>query len=111
MGHDCDENDGKMVAAVEGGDYSPVTFNCSWYLYIASHSNKLHFNIIPPKYIFCGTRHRNYAQFLRLRNQAPPRKGFGVRFSVRPLPEPEPDPLNPNRGFSSGFGESAEPNQ
>ena len=38
--------------------------NCTWYLYIACHYNKLHFNILPPKYIFCGTRHRNYARFL-----------------------------------------------
>ena len=29
-----------------------LLFNCSWYLYITSHSNKLHFNIIPPKYVF-----------------------------------------------------------
>jgi hypothetical protein len=53
------------------------------------------FDIMPQKQVFCGTLSRNYARIFILRNQAPLRKGFSVRFSVRPLPKPEPDPFEP----------------
>ena len=32
--HDDNEKDGKMVAAVEGDEYTSVISNCSWYLYL-----------------------------------------------------------------------------
>ena len=85
--------------------------NCTWYLYIACHYNKLHFNILPPKYIFCGIRHRNYARFLWLHKKAPLRKGFSIQFSVQPLPKLNWTLLNLSWGFSSGFREIAELNQ
>ena len=50
MNHNGDES-----GYMEGDEYNPIS-NYSRYLYIASRYNKPHFNILPSKYIFCGTR-------------------------------------------------------
>jgi hypothetical protein len=44
---------------------------------------------------FRGALLRKYARFFRLCNQAPPNKRVQVQFGVQPLPEPEPDCVEP----------------